>query len=442
MTNVCPVCCKRILNHAFQLKCCACNVVTHMKCITFTPEDQQSLFQNQLEWLCKSCLLYIFPFDNIIDDKDFVAAVNCIDKAATVNDSDLIFHPFKINDTDHASPLCEIDPDVHFYNSIDTYLSKCNFFDEYGFAQIVSNMAKPNGTLSFCHLNIRSIKQTLSNFVTYLKCLSFGFSIIGLTETWMRDDICDLHSIEGYELFEKHRSNKSGSGVGLFVAEKMEFVKRNDLCYFDDCIECVSIEIDRLVFSTKRNVVVPVIYRPPNTGTRHFNEKLCALLECISSEKKLCYLIGDYNINILNYGNHSATDEFVYMLYSHAFLPLINRPTRITQTSATILDNIFTNNIDERECGQNGILVTDISDHFPIFYIGHNTQVIESDETYITSRNYSNVNKLSFQQALSEIDWSEIYMISDAQPAFTWFYSRCTKLFDKHFPKKKNQISV
>ena len=96
-----------------------------------TPEDQQSLFQNWLEWLCKSCLLYIFPFNNFIDDKDFVAAVNCIDKAATLNDSDLIFHPFEIYDTDHASPLCEIDPDVHFYNSIDTYLSKCNYFDEY-----------------------------------------------------------------------------------------------------------------------------------------------------------------------------------------------------------------------------------------------------------------------------------------------------------------------
>ena len=177
----------------FNLKCCACNVVTHMKCITLTPEDQQSLFQNQLEWLCKSCLLYIFPFNNIINDKNFVAAVNCIDKAATLNDSDLISHPFEINDTDHASPLCEIDPDVHFYNSIDTYLSKCNYFDEYGFAQIVSNVATPNWTLPF--------KQNLSNFVTCLKCLSFEFSIIWLMETWMRYDICELYNIEGYELF-------------------------------------------------------------------------------------------------------------------------------------------------------------------------------------------------------------------------------------------------
>ena len=117
--------------------------------------------------------------------------------------------------------------------------------------------------------------------------------------------------------------------------------------------------------------------------------------------------------------------------------PTILPLTRITQTSATTIDNMFPNNIDERECGQNGILVTNISDDFPICHIGHNNQVIEYDESYIIFRNYSNVKKISFQQGLSEIDWSEIYMISDAQPAFTWFYSRFTKVFDEHFPQRK-----
>ena len=128
------------------------------------------------------------------------------------------------------------------------------------------------------------------------------------------------------------------------------------------------------------------------------------------------------------------------MLYSHAFLPLMNRPTRITLNSATIIDNIFTNNIGELECGQNGILVTDISDHFPIFHVGKNIRISESCETNITSRNYSHVNKLSFQQALTEIDWSEMYLLSDTQTAFSLFYSRFTKLFDKHFPRKKSKL--
>ena len=216
----------------------------------------------------------------------------------------------------------------------------------------------------------------------------------------MKDDICDLYGIEGYELFEKHCSTKAGGGVGLFIAQKIEYTKRDDLCYFDDHIECVSIEIGGTVFRTNRNVIVTIIYRPPNTDTRIYNERLNAVLNCVNNERKLCYLMGDYNINILNYDSHSATVEFVDMLYSNAFLPLINRPTRITQNSATIIDNIFTNNIREPECSHNGILVTDISDHFPIFHIGKNTQIAQTGDTYISSRNYSNVNKLSFQQAL------------------------------------------
>ena len=128
----------------------------------------------------------------------------------------------------------------------------------------------------------------------------------------------------------------------------------------------LSVLVLKLGGRLNRNVIVTVIYRPPNTDTRIFNERLNAVLNCVNNERKPCYLMGDYDVNILNYDSHSATAEFVEMLYSHAFLPLINRPTRITQNSATIIDNIFTNNIGEAEWGHNGILVTDISDHFPI----------------------------------------------------------------------------
>ena len=159
MTHICPIYSQRILNHARRLECCACYVLSHMKCITLAPDGQQSLYLYQNEWLCKSCLSTIFPFNNILIDKEFIAAVNCIDKTATQNDSDIIFHPFEINDTDHISPLCEIDPDLHFYNSIDFHLSKCNNYEEISFAQIAPNMANLSQSLSLCHLNIRSIKK-------------------------------------------------------------------------------------------------------------------------------------------------------------------------------------------------------------------------------------------------------------------------------------------
>ena len=41
--------------------------------------------------------------------------------------------------------------------------------------------------------------------------------------------------------------------------------------------------------------------------------------------------MGDYNVNLMNYDVHAATAEFTDMMYANSFVPLINRPTRITE---------------------------------------------------------------------------------------------------------------
>ena len=69
--------------------------------------------------------------------------------------------------------------------------------------------------------------------------------------------------------------------------------------------------------------------------------------------------MGDYNTNLLNYESHDQTATFIGMLYSYAFVPLINRPTRVTSSSATLIDNIFTNNHNALVKSYQGILVTD-----------------------------------------------------------------------------------
>ena len=86
-------------------------------------------------------------------------------------------------------------------------------------------------------------------------------------------------------------------------------------------------------------------------------------------ENKLVFLMGDYNIDLLNSEKYDLTNEFVDVLYCNEFLPLISRPTRITSKSATLIDNIFINNHEDLNCSLNGILMADISDHFPVFHI-------------------------------------------------------------------------
>ena len=56
--------------------------------------------------------------------------------------------------------------------------------------------------------------------------------------------------------------------------------------------------------------------------------------------------MGDFNLNLLNYDTHSETNDFINLMMTHYLLPHILHPTRVTDHSATIIDDIFTNITD------------------------------------------------------------------------------------------------
>ena len=72
-----------------------------------------------------------------------------------------------------------------------------------------------------------------------------------------------------------------------------------------------------------------------------FNDDyLNELLNKLSKENKTIFLLGDFNINLLNYIYPSA-NEFLHSLSSHYFLPHILQPSKVTTNSKTLIDNIF-----------------------------------------------------------------------------------------------------
>ena len=136
---------------------------------------------------------------------------------------------------------------------------------------------------------------------------------------------------------------------------------------FNETIESVFIEIEGHILNSKKNIIIGVVYRPPNQNIDEFIRHVEPILEEIQSKNKLAYILGDYNINILKYKEHSLTGNFLDLMYSNNFIPTITRPTR--SISSTLIDNIYTNNIGDIMSTTHGILVCDITDHFPIFNI-------------------------------------------------------------------------
>lgn len=108
-----------------------------------------------------------------------------------------------------------------------------------------------------------------------------------------------------------------------------------------------------------------------------FNENLGHCLGLLSNDDKTYYFAGDFNIDLLKLGERGIVDDFINTFSSYGLYPTISKATRVTQYSTSLIDNIFTNDICHSI--KSGILISDISDHFPIF--------VNSSNNYTISRN-------------------------------------------------------
>ena len=220
-------------------------------------------------------------------------------------------------------------------------------------------------SVSFLHLNIRSLPKNYSDFIAYINLLNLEFSITGFPETWLNSSKCKLYNLEGYKHEFIYRDIKSGGGVSLFIKDNISYQCQEDLDVLNECAEALFIEIDKQQMNKPKNIIVGLIYRPPNTNIVDFNSYISDLLMSIKCERKLIYLMGDFNITLLNSEKHLLTSEFLDIMYSFSFYPLINKPTRVGNETATLIDNIYCNDLEMYHMF-NGILYTNISSH--IFY--------------------------------------------------------------------------
>ena len=70
------------------------------------------------------------------------------------------------------------------------------------------------------------------------------------------------------------------------------------------------------------------------------------LLQVISKDLKSIFLLGDFNVNLLNYNGHNHTNYFLDYIASTWFIPLTLQSARITSHSNTRTDNKFSNVMD------------------------------------------------------------------------------------------------
>ena len=138
-----------------------------------------------------------------------------------------------------------------------------------------------------------------------------------------------------------------------------------------DPLETIEYDLVEARINSK-NYIIGSVYRAPNTNQRSFLKEYNILLNLITSEKPYGIVLGmDHNMDLLKCETHSTTQDFIECNANHDLFPSINRPTRITKSSATLIDNIF---LSGNFCGNyySTIIVDDISDHLPCVTILEN----------------------------------------------------------------------
>ena len=86
------------------------------------------------------------------------------------------------------------------------------------------------------------------------------------------------------------------------------------------------------------------------------------LLENLSHENKTIVIITDFNIDLLKYDTEKDSADFLNSMYAGFLFRYISTPSRVTPFSKTLIDNIFSNNIEDGSISGN--IVTTIYDHY------------------------------------------------------------------------------
>ena len=304
--------------------------------------------------ICKKCIAGALPFMNIEGEGEYKGALKEYREGLGSRAADfegLRFDPFGEEERETLARL-------------DGALKGCQYTAGDELLNRLKKTAKDSGcSLSMLFHNIRSARgPSLELLEAEMRRWGIKWDMVGLAETWLDIESEKLVAVQGYNVVCASRKKKAGGGVALLLREGLVFKERSDLNVFlEGDVESLFIELIRE--GGKKNAIVGVVYRPPSGNVAAFKEQMGQVLSKIG--RKEAYIMGDFNIDLLKSHTHQQSSDFLEGFYSGGFYPVVSLPTRITDTTATLIDNIFTNNLERQV--ESGLVTVRVSDHLPVY---------------------------------------------------------------------------
>ena len=433
----CNKCTKKVIINKY-IECELCGSSYHIKCFTLSLRQRNYNYFN----ICHNCSVSILPFSNLYGSEFHEALFefqytpydikNYASLSQTFRDID-----FKYSCRESSDILKDIDPDQ---NDSDSYaITNCKYYFPSDLTSINSNQ------FSIFHLNIRSLRKNFGKLKTLLDITKQNFDVIALSETWLSDqDNHEDYNINGYQLFSQNRQKNDRGGVCVYVKEStFDSHTVDKLSHIDDYNHIFTLKLVPKPQETRQRLSVKlftVCYRSPDSENNSFLQSLIKILSELQKTNKRSYIVGDVNYNILNMEHHKTTQDYYNLMTTHMYKQIITRPTRITDTSATLIDHIWHNDmtISNRttDC-ITGIIYSDMSDHLPTFML-HKAYKLKNIKIKISYRQFTSENFTTYKESLSNLPTT--IHTTDINKAHQHFCNNIVDIINKSFPIKQKSV--
>ena len=185
-----------------------------------------------------------------------------------------------------------------------------------------------------------------------------------LSETWLNTTITNAEIyIEGYTLYIQDRLNKRGGGVCAYIRNDIKVSKLKEISsvsenYFHQL--WLKLQSKKL-----KSIVICISYRPPECPLSCLETNLKSSFVQALLLNKPIFILGDLNCNVMkDCPENTALGNFMFEMNLNQ---LIITPTRITDTSESLIDVIITS--ASHLVNERGVMDTIISDHLPVYAV-------------------------------------------------------------------------
>ena len=332
---VCKLCKNAIRHPDNHHRCNICFKFFHRNCV---PASNHPYF-------CYSCLSDALPFHHMTNKSLYELFCPSVDE---------FIRQFKRN-LNESSALNEA------LENDDT--CPCTYHDIDSFNNLIPSLESNDLLILSC--NIASLCQNQHKIEQFLSVTSALPSIIAISETKIRisDNITDQYNLENYNYtFEHNDTPTYFGGVGFYIQNNINYILRNDISLDIPSCEDLWIEIKD---QSNKSSICGVIYRHRKHNIQTFQNEMMRIINKLNLENKPIYICGDINIDIGRYHISQPTKHYVDTLQSLSYRILIDKPTRITTNTATVIDHLYSN--DFVNSLEPGILAADFSDHLATF---------------------------------------------------------------------------